>query len=512
MREQFFGTTFWMSLGGLAAAFIASFFAYQFELGLPMLALVLLMTATLAAKHPTLGLFAVFLELFSNPHGHLFFYDGWTMPVSLRMAIFTGFFIGWSAYFLRTKTTPRFAAQSFLPLTILALAILIGFFTGLASQPFLDVFKDGNAYFYLLYALPILTTSWTSQHKHHLLQILAAGAVWNALMTLGILYLFTHFDETLLRSSYVFLRDIRLAEITNLGNGVYRVFIQSQFFTFVFGALLLAFSAYNTNRRIVTSLVALGSVLAVLLLSFSRSFWIGTVIATVVLLILLIRARLGGHAWKLLASTTLLSGVFAVLLILAVALFPLPTQRIGGGDLADALRRRSTSDVAVSSRWELLDPMWNAIEEQPLFGNGFGTRVSFVTDDLRVRELRPDGVWSTYAMEWGWLELWLKMGILGPIGFLILFAALFKSFLLTQKTDHAWVGSGLMAGLTFLFVIHAFSPYLNHPIGLGFILFCFCFLTDGTVGLRQEADPVDVRTRRETPVPASAVSLRVEER
>lgn len=491
--------------------FVAAFLAYRFGLGLPMLILALIIATTLAARHPALGLFAVFLELFSNPHGHLIFYDGGPVPVSLRMAIFIGFFIGWSIYFLRTKTRPRFAAQPLLPLTILALAILLGFFTGLASQPFLDVFKDGNAYFYLLYALPILTTPWTSQHKHHLLQILAAGAVSNALVTLGILYLFTHFDETLLRSSYVFLRDIRLAEITNLGNGVYRVFIQSQFFTFVFGALMVAFMTFWKTNVLHGSLTV-GTVLAILLLSLSRSFWIGIAVSTIVLLVLLARFRLGTKAWKFLASTTLLGALFAVLLIIAVTLFPLPSQRLEGGDLADALRRRSEADVAVSSRWELLGPMWKAIEERPILGNGFGARVSFITDDPRVRELRPDGIWSTYAMEWGWLELWLKMGILGPIGFLILFAALFKSFLLTKKTDHAWVGSGLMAGLTFLFVIHAFSPYLNHPIGLGFILFCFCFLPDGTVGLKQEADPVDVRTRKGTPVPASAVSLRVEER
>jgi len=487
-------------------ACLVAIFAYRFDAGLFPLAFAAVFTAVLAAREPSLGLAAVFGELFSNPHGHLFFFDDLAIPVSLRMAVFIGFFVGWAVFFIRTGTLPHLHAWRFAPLIPLTLAILIGFTVGLASQPTLDAFKDGNAYLYLLYAFPILTTEWTSARKHQLLQLFAAGAVWNLLLTLVILYVFTHFDEGILRSSYVFLRDIRLAEITNLGNGTHRIFIQSQFFTLALGALLLAFMSFS-HRKIVPASVALGSVIAVILLSLSRSFWIGIAAAFLVLLILL--ARSGVRAWFPLALRTFLGGVFAIILILVVALFPLPSQRLGGGELADALRRRSETDVAVSSRWALIPPMKNAIAEHPVFGSGFGQRVSFITDDPRARELRPDGVWSTYAMEWGWLELWLKMGILGPLGFLFLFVSLVVQ-LLKQNTHQAWVGIGLVSGLVFLYATHAFSPYLNHPIGLGFLLFTMAFLPTPAHPIPQTAVPTGLPLLKQTRAPSSAVSLQSE--
>ncbi len=505
IKEQFFGRAFVSGLSIITVLFLIAIAAYAGEVSGFILFAVAIIVAIVTAKNPFLGMCAVFLELFSNSHGHLFFAETPFLNVSLRMVVFLGFFSGYLVYLLGSKQFPRGVLRVAPAFVLLALAVLLGFVQGFREQNPAVVFQDGNAYIYLLYVIPFFAVQLTAVQKKTLLQILAAGAVWNVILSLVILYVFSHVGEGLLRMSYVFLRDIRLAEITDLGGGVYRVFIQSQFFAIAFGVLFLAFLFFGGGRteRLPAMSVLVG-IWAVVLLSLSRSFWIGLIVAAVILLFLVWYSRRREACWSILYIHVAVSAVCAVLLIALVVLFPIPSQRIGGNELADALRARTESDVAVSSRWALLDPMREKIVERPVLGHGFGTAVSFISDDPRVRELNPDGRWSTHAMEWGWLELWLKMGILGPVGFFVVFSVIIRYTLIQSKTDQGWVGIGLCAAVVFLYATHFFSPYLNHPIGLGFILFSFLFLTDVN-----EKEKI-ARSLQEMPVRSSAAVLPAE--
>jgi hypothetical protein len=99
-----------------------------------------------------------------------------------------------------------------------------------------------------------------------------------------------------------------------------------------------------------------------------------------------------------------------------------------------------------------------------------------VTDDPRIRAIHPDGAWTTTSMEWGWLELWIKMGIFGPIGFVALFAYITIASTRMFKTEKAWIGVWVVGSSMFVYLTHFFSPYLNHPIGIGLILVFLIFL------------------------------------
>jgi hypothetical protein len=79
-------------------------------------------------------------------------------------------------------------------------------------------------------------------------------------------------------------------------------------------------------------------------------------------------------------------------------------------------------------------------------------------------------------MEWGWLELWIKMGIFGPIGFVALFAYITIASTRMFKTEKAWIGVWVVGSSMFVYLTHFFSPYLNHPIGIGLILVFLIFL------------------------------------
>ncbi len=510
-KDQFFGKTFRLSLVILIGLFLLAIVASVFQWSFPILLFIGLLMTILTAQNPMRGIAGVFLELLSNPHGYLISTNIF-VPLSLRMTVFIGFFLGYLLYLIRVKTLPRFSFSQILVILPLTTAVILGMIRGILLQNPLDAFQDGNAYFFLLYAIPIFSLSWKSSDKLRILQIFAAGAIGNVLASLGILYVFSHFEVGFLRIAYVFLRDVRFAEITDLGMGVYRVFLQSQFFVFAFSALLIPFFfSLSSRKERFHFVLVLGSLLTVFLLSLSRSFWVGMSVATLALVALLLRTRFTKAVWRSFLAHGLLSAILAVFLILFVTVFPFPTQRLGARDLASAFKMRTQEDVAIFSRWKLLDPMRSTVNEHVLLGSGFGTTISFVSDDPRVREINPDGFWSTYAMEWGWLELWIKMGILGPLSFLFCFFWIVKRFLQEPKTEHGWIGIGLVSGLVFLFATHFFSPYLNHPIGLGYILLTIIFLPEPASKLSRVLNPATTRTLQQTQAPASLSSLRAEE-
>ena len=116
-----------------------------------------------------------------------------------------------------------------------------------------------------------------------------------------------------------------------------------------------------------------------------------------------------------------------------------------------------------------------AINEKPFVGWGFAKSLTYQTDDPRLLNdfADADGNYTTDAFEWGYLDIALKIGILGvllysawAIYLLIGIWPFYKSALPSQKVYYLWL---LAAGIFVLFV-HIFTPYLNHPLGIGVFL------------------------------------------
>ncbi len=483
-QKQFFGKVFQTSLLSFFALFVCSVVAYAFQLEWLFLAILALITFIATIKHLEWGIGIAFLELVSNAHGNLFFAPIGSFNLTGRMVIFLAIFFAWSILLLTKKSRlPALDTRLtiFIPLFV---AISIGFLTGFLRHDVLTVFKDGNAYFYLAYLFPILSIEWTALRQNAAIQMLSAAAIFSSVTTIAILYAYTHFSELVLEMLYIFLRDIRFAEITHVGNGMYRVFQQTQLFAIVFGFMLIPhLFTTQTKRDKWITIGTLSLIFCTLLLSLSRSFWFGVILASAIFLALYF--RYASSKW-----TTFFSGLgkgvlammFSAILLVVVVLFPYPQIRTTGQFLSSIFASRTTNsdDVAVTSRWNLLQPMMDGVKESPIIGNGFGQTVTFITDDPRVRAKHPDGAWTTYSMEWSWIELWLKMGIPGPMAFLIVGGFIVSGARRLLTTDHAWIGSWMMMTIVFLFATNVFSPYLNHPIGIGTILLLLIFLPNFT--------------------------------
>jgi hypothetical protein len=500
--DQFFGRTTWRSLGILGALLGLAVLGFVTELDLILLAIVGIITLVETSRKLEWGIYIAFLELFSNPHGIMLQAEVAGQNLSLRMAIFGAVMLGWGIHAFTHRRELHIDWKKLSWFVPLLLAIVIGWGVGISTRSFGEVFSDGNAYLYLLYLLPMLSVQWSQKTKRHLLQVLTAAGIWVSLISFALLFAFTHLHTGILSVLYSFFRDLRIAEITALDEGVYRIFIQSQLFVILGGMFLAALPKHENKKQ---NILLAAFVYAIVLMGMSRSFWVGIIPAVAVIGVFLLKTRkpslkqVGEYlGWNVLAA------VAGAVLLIGLTVIPVPGLQDIGGDIVGSFKERTTesNDAGISSRWNLLTPIVEGIKDQPILGHGFGKSVTYITDDPRAREINPDGTWTVVAMEWGWLELWLKMGIMGVLGFLYLGYQLAKEFWMQVSADDGWISITFIAAGVFLFATHTFSPYLNHPMGLGLLLFMLPFIHN-----KKQAEQVSTVSKSAKNVPLKTVAV-----
>lgn len=492
LLSQFFDRRSWWALGAIAAVHAVAAVVIHSPWSWLTLAVIGVATFVISTRSLVSGLAIAMIEIFVGGHGHLITAEASGFSVGIRMVVFVAVMLAWLVLAIRGKVELRIVPWRDAPWALLALAVFMGSITGYFRNGFGPAFDDMNAYLTVGYLLPILSTVWTPEYKRVMLKAFFASAAWVAASTLVILYAFTHLPVAGIHASYGFLRDSRIAEITILsgptwvidlipnGPWYFRVFEQGQFSVVAMELVLIAATLFVwRSERLPRSVVGLHALmLAAIIASLSRSFWLGFVGGLVALFVACLVDRVPFREWIRTKAVGVASGILALLALWVLVVLPLPPRP----DLTNSPYYRGeedeTRELAVSSRWNLLGPMMEKIAEEPLWGSGFGTSVTFISDDPRVREINPSGEWTTYRFEWGFHDIWLKMGIPGiaaVVWFLgVCVYAGWRS--VKQKREWRWLTLGLMAGIVALYTTHVFSPYLNHPIGIGFMLFVIPFL------------------------------------
>ena len=105
--------------------------------------------------------------------------------------------------------------------------------------------------------------------------------------------------------------------------------------------------------------------------------------------------------------------------------------------------------------------------------------MTYISSDLRIRQQSSDGTYTTSAFEWGYLDLWLKLGLLGVViyGYLLMKVFRLAWDRLRDYDVYRVETLGASAGLVVLLATHVFTPYLNHPLGIGWIVLVSVLLT-----------------------------------
>lgn len=475
MQHKFFAKL----AGCILVLELASWLAYaNIQLGTMFFYLALIFVLGLSIHKLEYGIYALVAELVVGSHGYMLSLDVADFTISLRLGLFLVVFIAWIIWISRQRAVYFFESPVWkwyvALLAFLVIGVVVGYIHGNTLH---DIFFDWNGYLFFGMILPFTQAVRTKQHVYNLLCVLFAGVAVLAIKTLILVFLFSHSEYFVyyLGSIYKWIRDFRIGEITLQPNGFYRIFFQSHIYVVYALCISLALLLYRWRWEYIA---AVSATITLLFLSYSRSFWLAT---------LLIIALLAMYAlWKRQVSVSRLTQVYGMAAIVflvgyvcILGIINLPLSSDGGsgvsaGSLLTDRTQDPTTEAAGSSRMALLQPLLQKNLEHPLLGSGFGTNVTYRTQDPRALATNPDGYYTTFAFEWGYLDLWLKLGLAGTVVYLMLLGLLLlRAYSLAEilpKTTDRYIVIGLLFSTIALVVVHALTPYLNHPLGIGWIV------------------------------------------
>jgi O-antigen ligase len=440
------------------------------------------------------GLLLVFTEIVIGSLGYLFWFDFHGFRLSIRIALWAivmaVWFVNFLINFIKSQKWKITNSQNialavkknpFLPyLVILFASIAWGIINGFLNKNGLkNIFFDFNGWLFFLLLFPVYDVFKNASNdlKPKFMSILGAACLWLCIKTLILLYVFSHASSGIILEIYRWVRDTRVGEITNVQGGFYRIFFQSHIFVLIAVFVVLSLIAYYQKNKSANKKTTflffcfLAFLLSVNILNFSRSNWVGLVFGLLLFSILSLKF----YGWKStfkLWGLSAIAAVFGFALIIAVVKFPYPIPT-GGFDTSSLLSDRATQitgEAGLSSRWSLFPNLWQKIKKSPVTGSGFGTTITYISSDPRVLEADPSGKYTTYAFEWGWLDIWIKLGLLGVISYIALIIKIFSVGLFNKKDSLFSFNFSLIIGLIAISLISFFSPYMNHPLGISYLI------------------------------------------
>lgn len=533
-------TTVKAFLGGIVAVELASLVGFFIpEVREAAFFGVLLIAFVASLQRLEYGLYLLFAELAIGSKGYVLWYAYDGIDVSLRLGLFFVVMCVWlgklvidwmsvdeghddiDPFLLRGKTWQELpkqvrekvtgAAQHKKPWGVYGwyalLFVMIGWgvFNGyVRGNGARNIFFDANGwlYFGVVFPFAFVLKKRADEARYAeriaafwkgLVAAAGAGVTWLTAKTLILLYIFSH-NLPYAQEVYQWVRVTGVGEITRMENNFVRIFLQSQVWSFfaLFGvvAATLWLAKHKRYRALPYCFFGIVGLVSIVVLSLSRSFWAGLGVGVAVYAVMTLFAY--GRVWKawlLHAGIVALAAVASVGLIWGVVAFPFPdpTAHFDVHTLKD--RTKDLDDeAAASSRWQLLPVLWGEIREAPLRGKGFGETVTYVSNDPRVREEHASGEFTTTAFEWGWFDVWLKLGIVGVIAYggLLAYVAYYLLRIVRRRTQDSMrlPAVALLGALAFLAATHAVSPYLNHPLGIGFVVAAAAWV-EWVKGMRQ---------------------------
>lgn len=454
-------STFWKFVAGLIAVEFVSWLAYGSSSSEQIItSTVTVILLVLAWKRPTWLAYISIAELIVGGKGYLFFLTFSQVDISLRMILFTIVLLRAGPVVLHDCKILRRTVVSNSFLIFIGWLFVAGIVALLRHNALSGIYSDANAFIFLL-----LLPAWAillrtdNNWKHRVMAIIFAGATVIGLKSWMIVLLFGQ-DLNSIHYIYRWIRNTGVGEITYINANVYRVFFQSQIYSLlVLCATLVLFTRQHLPRWILVPMTA--SALGVYI-SLSRSFWLGLGVALVALLVWLVKTR----AWKAVARLSIIFPLAIFSWTMMVWALSFPSFSLNGGRGSTVVSRLQGTDSAnaATSRTNQIRPLLRSIGRHPVIGSGFGTTVTYISTDPRTPGLR-----TTSAFELGYLDLWLKIGLVGIFIYAMWVIGIWRRLLRTS-----WSGFFLLSGVA-LVTVHLTSPYLNHPLGLGWLMLTSLF-------------------------------------
>jgi hypothetical protein len=469
---------------------LISFFCYLFP-NYEKIAffIIILFALYISYRNLKLGLLLIFIELIIGSKGYLFYFDFFGINMSIRIALWIIIMSFWLAKlvieiikyksnFKKINSIKFLYSKNSKYFIILFVFIIWGLINGLLhNNSFNNLFFDFNGWLFFLLIFPLFSTINNQNDIYDFLKIGLISTIWICLKTYILLFLFSHNIYGITYEIYRWVRVTGVGEITQIQGGFYRIFFQSHIFVliayFIFLFLLSKIKKIKDiffNKPNLVNFAIIIVLTSVILLSFSRSFWVAGFVGLLISLVI-IYIKNGYKKLLKLIFILLLSTFFSLSLIFAIVKFPYPNP-LGGFDTAKLISNRATQikdEAAVSSRWNLLPEVLDKIDDSLFLGKGYGTTITYKSNDPRILETSANGEYTTYAFEWGWLDIWLKLGLFGLASYLLLLYKIIPKKII--NSDKFFLIYGFSMGIILISIVSIFTPYTNHPLGIGYIIF-----------------------------------------
>lgn len=470
---KYFKVTFWI----IIIFETLSFLGHNFNLvNLIVFGLLILATFILTIWKVEFGFWVVAVELFIGSLGYLFFVDIDEFRISIRLGLFVAVMLGWVINTIKNKKIEFYKSYYWKSFLLFSAFLLLGIILGLRNgNEMKDIFFDFNAYLYFGLIFIAFSVINSRERINNLLQILMASVTTMFLKTIFVLFYFSHvFNENFISMVYRWIRDTRIGEISPIVSNFYRVFFQGHIwaiFIFVIFVLILILLKKDQlgkrNYKFSWIMVVISSL--TIIISFSRSFWLALSIILVLIVWYLIKKE--KIKFKKISKIILVSTFILIIELGFITGFVnVKLPNFGGGDsvsVASLIKDRvsDTDEAAFASRYELLKPLTNKYLESPFVGSGFGTTVTYETLDPRSK-----GSYTTYAFEWGYLDILTKIGLFGFLAYFYFIYKILKQGIsklhTTNNREEYVLILGLIFSLVVLLLVHITTPYLNHPLGI----------------------------------------------
>lgn len=476
---------FWLIVFGLFVFELLSWLVFVSDNSVKQIFLMLLFVVffSLSLKSLRLGLLLALLELVVGGLGYWFFADYFGQRISLRLVLFVAIMSASMVFVFNNVLKKRqnnqnifhslklkiINQQKLLWLIPLCFSLLLAGGLGLYYQrPVLGIFNDANGYLYWLILIPVLLVGVKFEN---VVKIILSGSLFLSLKTIWSLLFFARGWAILHDVYYNFLRDTRIGEISLITEPLYRIFFQSHIYCLLAIIIILSILFFNTfvsNRQKIFLIILLWLNLLALLISQSRTFWLvglGSLVLFIFGVVIVVGLKTKKQLIYLVVGLPLLLLLahFSLNLIIGDFQINLFYSRLNEGN----------AEAGVSSRGAQIMPALEAIKQQPIWGWGFNKTITYQSSDPRIKnENNPDGWYTTDALELGYLDWLLKFGLMGFLAQLlaIFFILSLAWRLFKEDKKNYW----LIMSVIILCMIHALTPYLNHPLGIGWLLIGVC--------------------------------------
>lgn len=486
-----------------------SYLAYLFPFLNPIFFWLLVVgTVILSFKKLEYGVLIVLSELFIGGRGYLFSFNFFGFVMSLRLALFMAVFLIWFFGYRGINKYSFTKSKFFIAYAILTFILIFGAARGIYfGHSIKNIFFDINNYLYFALIFPIFDII-SKDFINKLLRNLIAGGLAVSFLTLfmgfgfGILHPEARPDKSGILSfefekkdtqaeeishtilakeelknysfrrdmseqkqpEYRWSRDTGVGELAYISGGLFRFFSASQFYLII-GVALLCFSFKNLiigvvkekKSEILFKIITLAIIMSAILIGFSRSIWIGVAAIFIFFLLSLPKKYIMRYVLYILA-------ILGIIIILSGSLAPKFYDMVY--DRIYTIFNPSIQSTAVT-RMNILKSAIETIKEHTLLGSGFGKIIMY-------ESVIPgaSGILKVFAFEWQYLELLLKIGLIGTTAYLWLIYLIFKerySLKNIEPNDKLLV-SALIVGLAGILVTNITTPYLNHPLGIGYLI------------------------------------------